>query len=130
MGKHTDGGTRLQLLFDELEGLGLIVLDAEGCTTSCNQAAAHLLAIDPREILGKTTAFLHEPAHLADGHAWAALQAARENGRSNALQWVPRRNGPAIFASVGIVALRSECGAFLGYGITLREASTPTRQTR
>lgn len=99
----------------------LFVADAAGYILDWNHAAGALLGYDRREVCGQHLSLVCLPGEersIAD-----VLRQAGERGRARCNQWMTRKDGKRIYASVSVFALGGDRPQAEGYLFLVRDDS-------
>lgn len=124
-----DANARLQAMLDASLEVGIWLLDAQGRVLTFNKGAERLLDLRAADVLGQSTAMLHEPDELQRrldaltqemGRPAALLdllaRQARQPPGFRTREWVfVRRDGSRLRVSLSMAEIRDEQDHLLGY---------------
>ena len=111
----------LQMLFDNIEGYAVTMLDPRGHVTTWTQAAERLKGYREEEIIGKHFSIFYTKEDVADGKCEREMEVAARDGRYEDEGWRVRKDGSRFWASVIITALRDPQGKLKGFGKIVRD---------
>lgn len=87
----------------------LFTTDRDGYIVDWNRAASRLLGYERGEVCGKHVSIICRESHERGGRTLGeALQKAAEQGSVRYNQWIARKDGKAVYASVSVFALWGE----------------------
>jgi PAS domain S-box-containing protein len=114
-------GTLFRLLVSRVGDYAVFLLDPRGVILTWNQHAEEMKGYRPEEAIGQFFGILYSDEDQARGHPEHNLKCAAREGNYLEEGWRKRKDGRLFWASVEIIALRSEDGRLLAYGKIVRD---------
>jgi PAS domain S-box-containing protein len=104
-----------RLLVESIREYAIFVLDPEGNVLTWNPGAQAMKGYSKEEIVGKHFSTFYPPEAVQSGWPQHELTLAKAEGRFADEGWRVRKDGTTFWASVIIVALRSNTGELSGF---------------
>ena len=108
-------GLHLDALVAGVEEYAIFLLDTRGNVLTWNSGAQRIKGYKAEEIIGKHFSVFYPPEARERSLPWQNLWTAANEGRSMDEGWRVRKDGTPFWASVVLMALRSEEGELRGY---------------
>jgi PAS domain S-box-containing protein len=110
------GADAVLRLVDDVKGLGVFTLNADGRVATWSAGAQRLCGYPPEDVLGTDFGRFYVPEDVDAGALRQALVHAERDGRFEEEGWRVRKDGSRFWASVAIAAWRDADGKIAGYG--------------
>lgn len=125
---------QLELLVESASGYAIFMVDADGCVSSWNTGAEHVLGWRKDQVIGQHSS-IFKLGPDARVEAMAQLDHARRNGSFSGEAWQRRADGSEFIAHVSITRIVADDGTDLGYAkiihdVTARRAEERALQRR
>jgi PAS domain S-box-containing protein len=111
----------LRLIFDNVAGYAIIVLDSKGRVTDWNRGAERLLGFGADDVVGCRLDAIWTPTDLAAGEPDRELRRAAEEGRSEDERWYLRKDGSRLWAQSAVTPLFDGTEERRGFVTVLRD---------
>ena len=130
----SSSGRQLELLVESATGYAIFMVDADGCVSSWNTGAEHVLGWRKDQVIGQhSSIFALGPD--ARVQAMTQLDRARRNGSFSGEAWQRRADGSEFIAQISITRIVADHGTDLGFAkiihdVTARRAEERALQRR
>ena len=121
--QREESDNRFHRLIELVEDHAIVSLDADGCVTSWNRAAARIAGYRPEQIVGQHLRLLFPRTDAAGEKADTLLATARTRGASSEEGWHRRQDGSRFWASTIVTALRNDANNLVGFGLVIHDLS-------
>lgn len=115
------GEEHMRLIFESATDYAIFTLDLEGCVTSWNPGAQHILGFEADDILGKPADIIFTPEDRNEGRPAIEMCGAAENTRARDERWHTRKDGSRFWAAGMMMPLLSPDGELRGFLKILRD---------
>ena len=112
---------------DQMKDYAIFIMDDRGRHRSWNEGVERLLGYEKGEFLAAGSADLFTPEDRAAGLPDQELADATAHGRSSGDQWLLRKDGSMVWASVSTARVNDRHGQLLGFAKRLRDLSEMRR---
>jgi PAS domain S-box-containing protein len=112
---------------DQVKDYAIFIMDDRGRHRSWNEGVQRLLGYDKGEFLVASSADLFTVEDSAAGLPEQELAEATAHGRSTGDQWLVRKDGTQLWASVSTARVNDRHGNLLGFAKRLRDLSEMRR---
>src|SRR5690606_31824041 len=110
----SSSGRQLELLVESATGYAIFMVDADGCVSSWNTGAEHVLGWRKDQVIGQhSSIFALGPD--ARVQAMTQLDRARRNGSFSGEAWQRRADGSEFIAQISITRIVADDGTDLGF---------------
>jgi PAS domain S-box-containing protein len=118
---------RFRLLVENIKDYAIFMIDRQGCVTSWNSGAEHMLGYSAHEILGQPA----ERFFVAEDTGVATFELERKEaqltGRATSTGWRARKNGEHLYVEGVLSAVRDDDGRLLGYAKLMKDVTDRRR---
>ena len=112
---------------DQVKDYAIFIVDDQGRHRSWNEGVERMLGYSKSEFLGAASADLFTPEDRAAGLPDQELAEATAHGRSTGEQWLVRKDGSQLWASVSTARVDDRHGQLLGFAKRIRDLSEMRR---
>lgn len=112
---------------DQMKDYAIFIMDDGGRHRSWNEGVQRLLGYEKGDFLAASSADLFTPEDRAAGLPEQELADATAHGRSTGDQWLVRKDGSLVWASVSTARVNDRHGQLLGFAKRLRDLSEMRR---
>jgi PAS domain S-box-containing protein len=116
-----------RLMFDNIRGHAIFLLDPEGRVITWNSGAETLKGFKKEDILGRHFSMLYPPEDIANGKPHGELIVAAKEGRVEDEGWRVRKDGSRFMANVVINAVKDSRGDLRGFVKVTRDVTERRR---
>jgi two-component system cell cycle sensor histidine kinase/response regulator CckA len=112
---------------DQVKDYAIFIMDDQGRHRSWNEGVHRMLGYEKAEFLAATSADLFTPEDRAAGLPEQELAEAIAHDRSTGDQWLVRKDGSQLWASVSTARVNDRHGQLLGFAKRIRDLSEMRR---